>query len=127
MTLSKKMVAGIAGGAFLLGIAFGGNGSSTTAVATPTPAVTTTVIKTETKAEVPIDCIDALTYADRGFDLAGQGFDAAADGFRAVSDVDVKGLKIATERMTSTGNQIAELAPKYRQARDVCKQQPSGS
>lgn len=74
-----------------------------TAPAKPAPTVTTTV----NVPTVPQACLDALTSAEQGFDLAAQGFTAA-------SNFDVATMNAVTEK-------LGKLAPTWNANKAACR------
>jgi hypothetical protein len=73
--------------------------------AKPAPTVTTTT--TVKVATVPQACLEALTYAETGFDLAATAITAAGE-----FDVDT---------LTKTTARVNRLAPKWLAAKEACR------
>lgn len=138
-----KVALGIVGGlcVFGLGVGIGSADSATTSmepaastlqptvretvqVKVPGPTVTVTskpVVKTKTVTTVPQACLNALDYADQGFEQATKSMQAAATGFQAVSDFDVAALQAQVPVIQETGRKLGEIGPKYVAAKSICR------
>jgi hypothetical protein len=100
-------------------VALLGGGTSGTAAAPAAtvteqaaPQPTKTVVKTDTKAEVPQSCLDALDHADTAFTLAGEGFGLASESmgvFQAVIQIVVDGLGSGDFDTSGIEDQTAKL------------------
>lgn len=98
-----------------------GSGSAKTEI--QTVEVPKEVTKTVTK-EVPTTpqaCLDAISYAEQGFDYAAQGFGYSSDAIKAVSEFDVAGIQAANAGMQDVQSKMAALNPLLQAAKADCR------
>lgn len=69
----------------------------------------------------PQSCLDALDYADNGFDLAADGFGAARDMFAASIDLDMPAFDRAVSDMDRISGEMNDNADKYNPAKAACR------
>jgi hypothetical protein len=72
-------------------------------VTAPAPTVTETA---EAEEVTPQSCLDALDYADKGFDAAGDLAGVVIEAFQAISDYDDAGIRKATKKLDKINDRI---------------------
>lgn len=116
----RAVAIGVAAAALAVGVLIG-SGSAKTEI--QTVEVPKEVTKTVTK-EVPTtpqSCLDAISYAEQGFDYAAEGFGYSSDAIKAVSEFDVAGVQAANSGMQEVQGKMAALNPLLQAAKADCR------
>lgn len=116
--LALSLVSCSAGVALNGGIAPVTGAAPSATVTAPAPTVTET---TEAEEVTPQSCLDALDYADKGFDAAGDLAGVVIEAFQAISDYDDAGIRKATKKLDKINDRIGHAVDSYTDARDECR------
>lgn len=104
-------------------LALAGCGAAEGSTSTPVVTVTENVPgAVQTVEKTPQACLQALTYADQGFDLAAAAMTASGDGMLAISNFDMEGADAANDRLTEVNEEMVGLADKYVAAKEKCRE-----
>ena len=109
-------------GGLTLGGLVGGSGDTTATMPSPMPAATvTTTASAEPVEKTPQSCLDALDYADQGFEYAAKVLGYVEDAINAILSYDVARINRITDKVNGVSEKMGDLSPKYNAAKTDCR------